>query len=758
MNYKAMAILLLSLFIFCNADSQQIYFPKGVLKDSVALSEYMPIMAKQIVNHLNATPKDKRDGEYYNSAYALQQLAGFYKESNVSIDSLRSIIYQLGGLSKNDASGYLNIYEIYNLTKIKQRAGLPAPEPDIFKQLLFQSLEKFKGTAYLYATEPYSSTIASLETEWRKSLQKVQKIQADSLAIDSAIAFSQAYLQYVVYKKFFKIGKQVLVDVDKADYIVRDSVMIPVRDGVKLAAVIVRNRKITTPQPVVMIGSIYASQQEVHTAKDIVDHGFTGIILNIRGKYNSKTAIVPLEHDADDIYDAIEWIAQQKWCNGKLGMYGGSYSGFTQWAAAKKLPPALKTIVPQAAAAPGIDFPIRNGIYSTFGLRWIHSIYNNRLTDWKEFYDGDYWNTVFNKWYKSGKPFDKLDSLDGRPNPIFKTWLKHPSYDEYWQKMIPYKQEFSKINIPVLTITGYFDTDQQGALYYYTEHLLYNSNANHYLVIGPYDHGGSQGGTTSVVNGYAVDEAAKIDISSLVFEWFDFILKGGPKPDLLKDKFNYQIMGANKWGHSTSLKTSSNDFIKFYLSDVKDGAHYMLSSNKQDHTVNQKIDFTSRETQKISDTYNLVSDSLGTDGGVDFVSDALDKDITIAGSFTAALFASINKKDMDIDVSIIEARPDGKYMPLSATLQRASYAQDRSKRKLLTPGKKEFIPLTGSFISKKIVKGSKLILHISGMTSPIQQINYGTGRDVSTEAIEDGKEPLQVEWFGDSFIQIPVVR
>ena len=77
------------------------------------------------------------------------------------------------------------------------------------------------------------------------------------------------------------------------------------------------------------------------------------------------------------------------------------------------------------------------------------------------------WNDLYKKWYTSGLAFNKLDSINGKKNEIFQRWLKHPSYDAYWQSMTPDPKEYSKINIPILTTTGYFDDDQLGAMYYY---------------------------------------------------------------------------------------------------------------------------------------------------------------------------------------------------------------------------------------------------------------------------------------------------
>ncbi len=247
----------------------------------------------------------------------------------------------------------------------------------------------------------------------------------------------------------------------------------------------------------------------------------------------------------------------------------GSYLGFSQWAAVKKLHPALKTIVPQVAVGIGIDYPAQNNIFMSYMLQWIQYVTNNKLTDEADFTNAAKWDSINTKWYKSGKAFRSLDSISGKPSKIFQRWLDHPGYDQYWQKMIPYKEDFSKINIPILTTTGYYDDDQIGALYYYKEHHQYNKNADHYVVIGPYNHGGAQSFGFTYVNGNPIDPVARISIDDLAFSWFDYILKGGKKPDLLKDRINFQVMNTNTWKHVSGLDKMHTSTLKFYLQDLK---------------------------------------------------------------------------------------------------------------------------------------------------------------------------------------------
>ncbi|WP_428662219.1 CocE/NonD family hydrolase [Runella sp.] len=549
---------------------------------------------------------------------------------------------------------------------------------------------------------------------------------------------------------------------DDSQYIIEDSVMIRTGDGVNLSALVVRKKDVTEPQAAIMQFTIYARKTDIKKAKTAADHGYVGVIAYSRGKRYSYGEVFPYEHDGRDAYEVIDWITKQPWSNQKVGMFGGSYNGFTQWASTKKLHPALKTIVPSASVAPGLDVPMTNNVSMSFVFSWTYYVSNNQFLDEAD-YNNPQWNNLYWKWFEQGKSYRSLDSLLGRPgNKIFHRWLNHPTYDSYWQSMIPYKEDFSKITIPVLTTTGYFDGGQIGATYYLREHQKYNPKADHHLLIGPYGHFGAQGFPDSTYMGYKIDPVANISIHALIYQWFDYVLKNAPKPTFLKDKINYQVMGSNEWKHVPSLNAMSNDTLTFYLSTASAKAPYRLSTqkpSKSGHTL-QMVDFKDRDN--INSYYylnNIIYDSLNTNNGLLFVSDPLTKPLEISGCFTGNLEVIINKKDMDCNVVLFEVMPDGKYFYLSYFMGRASYAKDIMKRQLLTPGKKESIPFTNSYMtSRKLSKGSRIAAIININKSPFEQINYGTGKDINTETIKDATVPLQIKWLNDSYLKIPVWR
>ena len=559
-------------------------------------------------------------------------------------------------------------------------------------------------------------------------------------------------------------GQQLKNEKNK-DYVINDSVLIPTRDGASVSLIIVRNKEVREPQPVVLMFSIYARPVNPNRIIERVfaDKGFVGVIANTRGVRFSLQEVRPFEYDANDAYDVIDWISKQPWCNGKIGMFGASYEGFAQWAAVKTIHPALKTIIPGVAVGIGVDYPMTNGVFMSYALRWIHHISNSKMIDVIEFMNTKRWDSVYLVWYKSGRSFKALDSIDGRPNAIFQRWLQHPSYDSFWSDMTVHKNDFSHVDIPVLTITGYFDVNQIGALYYYHEHLKHNKNPNHYLLIGPYPHAvaGGEREVRDTMGGYVIDPVAHISVREIILQWFNYVLKDSSRPAFLKDKINYQIMGTNEWRHVSSMKQINNDTLTFYLSNIRSENDYKLSKKpikNSNECITQQVDFLDRD-EPGNDNEGRVSTNLNRLKYVSFISETIKDPLSVNGRFFSDLHLIINKKDLDMDMKLYELMPDGRYFLLSSYIGRASYVKDPARRQLLTPGMKEIIPIRQTFFtSKQLRKGSRLVVSLGVVKTKEYQVNYGSGKDVSAETIEDGRSPLEIKWLLDSWIKVPVYR
>jgi putative CocE/NonD family hydrolase len=545
------------------------------------------------------------------------------------------------------------------------------------------------------------------------------------------------------------------------DYVVDEDVLIKTPDGATISAFVVRPKNESRRLPAALQFTIYAERSAISKAIAAFTRGYVGVIGFTRGKWQSPQSVVPYEHDGADARAVIDWISRQPWSDGRVGMYGGSYNGFTQWAAAKRLHPALKTIVPYCPNDPGFGLPMTNNVFLAANYAWAFYATNNKQLDDATYSDAKRWQDLPWNWYRSGRPFREIDKVDGQPNPWLQRWLNHPAYDDYWQSMTVSGKEYAALDIPVLAIDGYYDDGQNNAVRRLQEHYRYRPQAEHYLVIGPYDHRGAQAATKPpTLRGYGIDPVAHLDTLDLTFDWFDYIFKGAGKPELLKDKINYQVMGANAWRHSRSIEKMSESVLRLYLDSERDGSFHRLTKSRPAvrGALERTVDFNDRTTVS-ANTYpvEIVTGDLGLEQGLAFISEPFAQPVSVNGLFSATLRVRINKRDLDLAAVLYEAMPDGKYLHLSYTVQRASYADDMSKRQLLTPKRIETIKLDNTLlVSRQLSKGSRLLLVVDVNRGPFAQVNYGTGKDVSDESIADGQEPLRIEWFNDSYVEVHI--
>lgn len=748
--YSALIFLLLFQFSF----SQQFFFPKADYTDSINLKKNISGLATQLLKSY----KETDELTYLDNTFRLHLLAGNY----IEVDA---ILRKLAKLTIKDTTPSALGFPYLTLSQSLSEKPTSDNFAAVYETTFLKNYNSYNEDNKVWVSQYFDNNLDQIKEAF---LVLIRNNVSDSLLTTDAIKLCRSYLSSYTYSVTQPLAKSILSRIEKEKYIIEDSVLVKMPGGSSINLTVLRDRKWTKPMPVVMMYNIYAGK-EITECKDAVSRGYIGVVANTRGKRLSPEVIEPFEHDAKDAYYIIDWISKQAWCNGKVGMYGGSYLGFAQWAAAKYMHPALKTIVPQVSVGAGIDYPVHNGTFMNYALRWIHYVTDNKLTAQAGFADDKKWNNVFTQWYKSGLPFRLLDSIEGRPNKIFQKWLQHPNYDDYWQRMTPQKEEFSRINIPVFSTTGYWDDDQTGAMYYYKQYHLYNKNPNYYLLIGPYDHGGSQAYPKARLNNYTIDSVANIPILDIVFQWFDYTLKDSTKPAILKDKVTFEVMGANQWKSVGSLAKMANDTMRLYPVTSSANGHYGLSFTKPLKTsyIEQTVDLKDRSETRLwgSETamgsYPLIIDSTiqCEKEKLIYISDPLTMPVTISGSLQASIVASINKKDADIVIDLFEQTPEGKFFALNQNIQRASHSKSRTKRHLLVPGKIETINITNTYITcKQMRKGSRIVIVMGINKNTNWQINYGTGKDVSVESIADANVPINIKWYNNTCIKLPVLR
>lgn len=749
MNRK-ICMALLCLFVIRFAMARQFSLLPGTADDSTSVDRQITLLAADMIK----TYAGKNRKDYLENLFKLQVLAGDYSGSLKTINALCLVSTQV---SPYKISSYL-AYELF----VKAQIGLVSGQSDfkkIYTTLFNSTFEKLNDRMAFRNYYGFSNPggIEALKDRFKNELSSARK--SDSLSMAEKLSLCTSYYDLRFFEQTEAIAKSLIIADCNRRYTIKNQ-LVSIHDGVQIDVITVLRKGAGYPMPAVLQYTIYADSSTDIRLFEAAAYGYAGVTAFSRGKGLSPDRIVPYEHDGEDANDIITWISKQHWCNGKVGMYGGSYNGFTQWAAAKYHNPALKTIVPYVAAIPGLGLPMENNVFINANYGWVFYTTDDRYLDNKVYYDPRRWRSLNWKWYDSGAAYNKIDSVDGTPNPWLQRWLKHPDYDRYWQRQVPYRDDFTNINIPVLTFEGYYDDGQISGLHYYLEHLKYNSKANHYLIIGPYDHFGTQRGGIPVLRGYKVDPVALISTRDITFQWLDHILKGGKMPEILTNKVNYEIMGADKWKHVSSVADMADKRLRLYLTDMKNGGNQALSPEKprKKGWLSETVDLANRKTL-YGDyyPYPIIKNELDRSNGLFFITKPFDRPVIVSGMFSGVLKAIINKKDLDVTVALYEVTPDGKYFELSYFLGRASYAKDMTRRMLLHPGEEEAIPFTRTrMVCRQLSRGSRLLVVLNTDKNPFAEVNYGTGRNVAEETIADGKTPLKIKWANDSYIEVPV--
>ncbi|MDR6338790.1 hypothetical protein HNQ91_001841 [Filimonas zeae] len=747
---RNLCMALLCLFVTRMAVSQPLVWPAGTGRDSAAVNRQVQLLAKQVL----LTYTDSSRKTYLENAYRLQLLTGGYSQAMATAKAWLPL-YKAASPYR-PAVGLS--YQLY-ARAAKELKGHPERFAAIYSRLFYKAMEKLDDKA---AYREYGGFFSAESVSVLRDLfqQKLAAAQKDSLLLPAdavALCVSYADMQYAEQTEV--LARSLILNDCKRRYVVTDQ-LVQIAGGVQIHVKLILKRGISSALPAALQYTIYADSTAGIRLFASAAYGYAGVMAFSRGKGMSTDTIVPFEHDGEDADQVITWIAKQRWCNGSVGMYGGSYNGFTQWAVARYRNPALKTIVPYVAAIPGLGLPMENNVFLNANYGWAFYTTNNRYLDNAVYNNPSRWHSLNWNWFNSGAAYRKMDSIDGTPNPWLQRWLQHPDYDRYWQQQVPYQQDYAGIHIPVLTVEGYYDDGQISGLHYFLEHLKYNAVANHYLLIGPYDHFGAQSGGVPVLRGYEVDPVALISTREITYQWLDYVLKGAFRPEIIQNRVNYEVMGANRWVHTASVADMAGKRLRLYLTAQKNGNDYLLSetTSSQSSALNDTIDLAERSVL-YGDYYPspIIKEAPDRSNGLFFLSQPFDQPVQINGRFSGELHAIINKKDMDVTVVLYEVTPEGKYLQLSYYLGRASYAQNMTNRRLLHPGKEERIPFERTrLVSRQLRKGSRLLVVLNTDKNPFAQVNYGTGKDVADENADDGKAPLLIQWLTSSYVDVPV--
>jgi uncharacterized protein len=295
--------------------------------------------------------------------------------------------------------------------------------------------------------------------------------------------------------------------------------------------------------------------------------------------------------------------------------------------------------------------------------------------------------------------------------------------------------------------------------------------AQHYLIIGPWDHAGTRTPNQDVA-GLHFGAASMLDLNKLHREWYDWTMKGGAKPEFLKKRVAYYVTGADEWKYTDSLEAIANGKQTLYLSS-SGGANDAFHSGSlldraseaagADHFVYDPLDVRPAGVEPTVGGLVSESDALNLFGaGAVYHSEPFADATEISGFVKLSVWLSIDVPDTDLSAGLYEIMADGRSVALTGDSLRARYRVSLGQEKLVKPGEVEKYEFSGfTFFSRKIAKGSRLRLVFSAINSPDTEKNYNSGGVVANETAKDART-AHITVYHDvqhpSVIELPIVK
>jgi putative CocE/NonD family hydrolase len=355
------------------------------------------------------------------------------------------------------------------------------------------------------------------------------------------------------------------------------------RDGTILRADLYRPQT-PEPVPVILMRTQYGKssaqiQPSRYQSPDwFASHCYLVVVQDVRGQGSSDGTFSEFTHDQDDGYDSVEWAAALPGSNGKVGMYGSSYVGATQWLAAVTTPPHLTTIVPANTASDYYDgWTYEGGEFRlAFVEPWaIGSIATtaamNRRDDVtvRELKAAAANSTQWLN-FRPYKDLPPLHPESPTVAPWYFDWIRHSTRDDYWKRW-SIRERYAAVKIPVLDIEGWYDAFLAGGTENFAGMITHggtlDARNNQRLVIGPWDHldwGRTDSGEAPTLR--EIGPVADSPINDLMLSWYDHFLKGKDNGVWGQPRVDYFLMGANKWKSATSWPLPQTRWTNYYLS------------------------------------------------------------------------------------------------------------------------------------------------------------------------------------------------
>ena len=585
-------------------------------------------------------------------------------------------------------------------------------------------------------------------------------------------------LIFILFISFSVNSQQDIVEQLNKIAVINQKVMVPMRDGIRLATDIYRpktDKKVPiifsrTPYNFNSWGDGKEKNGIYKRAYEAVKRGYAYVVQNERGRYFSEGEWDILGVPLTDGYDAFSWISTQQWSNGRIGTIGCSSTAEWQMAVAALDHPSHTAMVPQGFGAGvgrvGEYFEqgnwYRGGVEQLLFPSWLYGVEHDKfkpripsgatqedLIRISRFYDlapenpKVDWSEAFNH-----LPIqDLLKNVNGKKE-IYDKMIRRKPNDPDWYTGGLYHDDM-EFGVPSFWFVSWYDiaTSPNIALF---NHVRINAKDlgvrdNQYLVIAPTLHCGYTRASENTIVGERSVGDARLNYDEQIYSWFDLMLKNIDNDFKEKTpRVQYYTMGSNKWQNSEQWPPENIEMTNFYL--TSNGSANTLNGDGKLTTLKRKV-----KNNTDSFLYDPMNPVQSVGGGVCcmgnalkggsfdqqeielrkdvlvYSTDPLKKGFEVTGFINSTIYLSSDVKDTDITVKLIDVHPDGRAFNIDETIQRVRYREGYDKEVFMEKGKAYKVNMTPMSTSNYFKKGHQIRIEISSSNFPRFARNLNTG-------------------------------
>ena len=539
---------------------------------------------------------------------------------------------------------------------------------------------------------------------------------------------------------------------------IQKNVMVPMRDGIDLAADLYLPRNAGGRFPVIVLRTPYNKDSyrgSTEPAEFFAARGYAVVSQDVRGKHASGGEYQVQSHDRDDGYDTIDWAASQPWSTGKVGTFGCSYLGEVQILLAGARHPAHLAAVPQAAAG---GLGSAGGYWSSFGAyeNGVFSLSSafgwflgagakDRGTTRPDSVD-------FPSLLRSTPTIEMIRRARG-PRTDFEDYISHRPGDRYWLRQ-GYATDTTRFDVPAIHVNSWLDYGAEQTLELFN---LFKRNAvsvrardNQFAIISPTTHCGSERAGEYTRVGDRVVGDARLPYWSIYLDWFDHWLKGDPNGAPARPKVTYFVIGKGEWRTANSWPVPEMRPVSYYLSSQRgantgagDGVLATTRPGKagKDTVRTDPADPFPSRGGTICCTGNPqdqpgIFDQADLEARSDLLvysTPPLGEAVTIAGPVRAVVYVSSDAPDGDLAAKLIDVDPAGKAWNVVDGIVRLRLRDGVTRPALLEPGRTYRVEINLKSIAYHFPRGHRIRLHLSGSNFPQWELNSNTGGNIYDE-------------------------